>query len=245
MFFTKLFMFALCAFPLVSASKEASTSLTASEAKEKLLTSIPGLPVLSIKQSVLDEYFEVQMEGRTLYLNSTADHFIAGDLFLIKESRVVNATEESRITERKGLLARLDETEMIVFNPSSKLTKATITVFTDIDCHYCRKLHQEVPELNRLGVAVRYLAYPRAGIGSAPYNKAVSAWCAENPQEALTNAKLGQEIDAATCENPVKKHYEMGGVFGVTGTPAVLYEDGSLQAGYLPAGDMVRRLGLD
>jgi thiol:disulfide interchange protein DsbC len=245
MFFIRLFLFALYALPLASEANAASISLTEAEAKEKLLMSIPGLPVLSVKKSVLEEYFEVQIEGRTLYLNSSADYFIAGELFLINEKGLVNATKESRSLQRKGLLARLDETEMIVFNPSPKLTKATITVFTDIDCHYCRKLHQEVPKLNRLGVAVRYLAYPRAGIGSEPYNKAVSAWCADDPQEALTRAKAGKEIDSATCENPVKKHFEMGGLFGVTGTPAVLYEDGSLQAGYLPAEDMVRRLGID
>ena len=112
-----------------------------------------------------------------------------------------------------------------------ELTKATITVFTDIDCGYCRKLHQDVPELNRLGVAVRYLAFPRAGIGSDSYDKAVSVWCADDQQKALTKAKAGKDIEMKTCVNPVAEQYGLVDAFGVTGTPAIFYEDGTLQAG--------------
>ena len=134
---------------------------------------------------------------------------------------------------------------MVVFSPRPELTKATITVFTDIDCGYCRKLHQTVPELNRLGVAVRYLAYPRAGVGSASYDKAVAAWCADDPQKALTRCESRQRYRDETCANPVAEQYAMGDAFGVTGTPAVVYEDGTLQAGYLPAAEMARRLGIN
>ena len=133
---------------------------------------------------------------------------------------------------------------MLVFSPPADRVKATVTVFTDIDCGYCRKLHQEVPELNRLGIAVRYLAYPRAGLGSDSYDKAVSAWCADNPRLALTEAKLGNEIETRTCANPVAGHMNLGAQFGVNGTPAVFYEDGTLQNGYMPALDMAERLGL-
>ena len=167
-------------------------ALSVDEARQKLLTARPDLPVTEVRPSQLEGYFEVSMRGgMTLYMNETADFFFAGDLFFIQQDGLLNATEMARVDARRDLLASLDESDMVVFAPAPELTRATITVFTDIDCGFCRKLHQEVPELNRLGIAVRYLAYPRAGVGSESYDKAVSAWCADNPQLALTRAKAG------------------------------------------------------
>ena len=243
---TRFLITALLALPLAAVATDVPVPLTAAEARERLLLTRPDFPVVGVKRSVLDGYFEVLMQGgMILYMNETADYFIAGDLFFIEPAGFVNSTERSRTKQRKQLLASLNESDMVVFSPRPEPTKATITVFTDIDCGYCRKLHQEVPELNRLGVAVRYLAYPRAGIGSDSYDKAVAVWCADNPQKALTNSKAGKDIEMKTCVNPVEEHYAMGDAFGVTGTPAVVYEDGTLQAGYLPALDMARRLGIN
>ena len=243
---TRFLITALLALPLAAVATDVPAPLTAAEARERLLLTRPDFPVVGVKRSVLDGYFEVLMQGgMILYMNATADYFIAGDLFLIEPAGIVNATEKNRTEQRKQQLGSLNESDMVVFSPRPELTKATITVFTDIDCGYCRKLHQEVPELNRLGVAVRYLAYPRAGVGSASYDKAVAAWCADDPQKALTDVKAGKDIEMRTCANPVAEHYAMGDSFGVTGTPAVIYEDGSLQAGYLPAEEMARRLGIN
>ena len=220
--------------------------LSLEQAKQKLLDSRPDFPILNLKQSLIPGYFEIVVKGgTTLYMSQDANHFFAGDLYFIEPDGFENATEKARTDIRRDLLQSLDESKMVVFAPQPELTKATITVFTDIDCGYCRKLHREVPELNRLGIAVRYLAYPRAGIGSESYNKAVSAWCSDNPQIALTQAKAGKEIEKKTCANPVAAQYAMGSDFGVTGTPAVIYEDGTLQAGYLPAAELARRLGIN
>jgi thiol:disulfide interchange protein DsbC len=242
-----MLIFALLPFGIFADGHETGIQemLTPEAAKQKLLDSRPGLPVASIKPSMLEGYFEVRLAGgMTLYMNGTAEHFFAGDLFYVAPEGLVNATEKSRTDVRKKLLESLDESEMIVFAPPPERIKATVTVFTDIDCGYCRKLHLEVPELNRLGIAVRYLAYPRAGIGSPSYDKAVSAWCADNPQVALTKVKAGKEIEQLTCANPVATQYALGDEFGVSGTPAVVYENGFLQAGYLPAADMAERLGV-
>jgi thiol:disulfide interchange protein DsbC len=141
------------------------------------------------------------------------------------------------------LLEALDESEMVVFAPENP--QKTVTVFTDFDCTYCRKLHQEVPVLNELGIAVRYLAYPRAGVGSASYDKMVSAWCADDPNTALTDAKMGKAIPQKTCANPVAKQYRLGDDFGVTGTPALILEDGQLLPGYMPASALAARLGIN
>lgn len=231
--------------PLAALAEE-PTVLSLEEARAKLLLARADLPVADIKPSRLDGFYEVLLEGgMILYMDQSGSHFFAGDLFYVQPQGLVNATEVARVDERKALLASLDESSMVVFAPRPELIKATVTVFTDIDCGYCRKLHQEVPELNRYGIAVRYLAYPRAGLGSESWDKAVSAWCADNQQIALTRAKAGKEIETRNCANPIAEQYALGEAFGVTGTPAVLYEDGTLQPGYLPAAQMAERLGLN
>ncbi len=227
-------------------SETSAPPLTVEAAKERLLQARPDLPISSITQSALTGYFEVVMQGgMILYMNDQAEYFIAGDLWYVSPGRLTNATEMARVEKRKEMLATLDEKDMLVFAPAPENIKTTITVFTDIDCGYCRKLHQEVPELNRMGIAVRYLAYPRAGIGSMSYQKAVAAWCADDPLEAMTLAKAGQDIELKTCPNPVAAQLAMVDQLGLSGTPAIFYEDGTLQPGYLPAPELARRLGLN
>lgn len=182
--------------------------------------------------------------GQTLYISSDGKYLFAGDLYEILEVGLVNLTETGRSVQRKRLLDALDESEMLVFAPPKEMIKATVTVFTDIDCTYCRKLHREVPELNRLGIAVRYLAYPRAGTSSESYNKFVSAWCADNPKAALTKAKNNQPIEEKTCDNPVAAQYKLGSTMGVNSTPSLVYEDGSMDPGYMPAAKLAERLGI-
>ena len=132
---------------------------------------------------------------------------------------------------------------MIVFSPVGTL-KGTVTVFTDVDCFYCQKLHKEVPELNRLGIKVRYLAYPRAGLDSESYRKIATAWCAENPQDAITRLKARESLPENVCsQNPVAAHFQLGQQVGVTGTPALLLDDGTLVSGYMPAQQLVERMG--
>ena len=242
--FTKLSVFLLCfLFSFLAQSNE----LADIEAiQEKLKYVQPALPVKKIESTEIQGYYAVYLpDGSIIYVNANVEHFFYGELFLINGSTLVNATQRSLTEDRKRILGDLDESEVLVFSPTSGEIKATISVFTDIDCGYCRKLHREVPELNRLGVSVRYLAYPRAGIGSASYDKAVSAWCAPNPNKALTRAKAGEKIEQLTCANPVAAHFALGDQLGVSGTPAIFFEDGRLQPGYLPAKEMARRLGIN
>lgn len=176
-------------------------------------------------------------------MTEDVQYLITGDLYQVANNGLLNLTEIERNDYRKTSIAAIDESEKLVFAPERE--KASITVFTDVDCGYCRKLHKEVPELNRMGIAIRYLAYPRAGIQSSTYKKMVSVWCAENPQAALTKAKQGQEIPERNCENPVARHFLLGNEFGVTGTPALVLEDGRLISGYLPAKDLAALLGVN
>ncbi len=224
----------------------ADDELSMAAVREKLNRIRPDLPVKEVNLSDLPGFYEVTLtEGTMLFVKSDASYFIAGDLYRIEPTTFVNVSEEKRNQFRRDLLATLDESEMVVFSPPEGLKKTSITVFTDIDCGYCRKLHQEVPELNRLGIEVRYLAYPRAGLESRSYEKYVSAWCADNQQLALTRAKLGKEVQDRTCDNPVAAQYALGNQFGVSGTPAIIYEDGTLQPGYAPAAQLAIRLGIN
>ena len=204
-----------------------------------------NLPIESVADSEVPGLFSLKLsDGTTLLTDVTGTYFIHGDIYRNAMGRMVNLSEQERSDSRKALIDGLDEDQMVVFAPPPSRLKTTITVFTDIDCGYCRKLHQEVPELNRLGIAVRYLAYPRAGIDSVSYDKIVSAWCAPDQKKALTQAKAGESIEAYTCVNPVKAHFELGELVGVTGTPSIVFEDGRLLPGYLPAARLAAQLGL-
>ncbi len=223
-----------------------ASALSPDEIRLRLHKARPDIPVLSVKESSsIDGFYEVMLPGgQTLFVTVDGEHFIAGDLYRVTGSEFVNLSEEKRNVDRKALIGAVDEAEKLIFSPPGDQVKATINVFTDVDCGFCRKLHRDVPELNRMGIAVKYLAYPRAGLQSKSYEKTVSVWCADDPREALTRAKRGEEIPHRTCDNPVAEQYRLGNEIGVTGTPAIVHSDGTLQPGYLPAEEMAARLGI-
>jgi thiol:disulfide interchange protein DsbC len=221
-----------------------SVSAGEKEIRESLAKSIPQLVIDKVEKSEIDGLFRVIDErGQAIYTNSDASYFLSGELYSLTSGSLVNLTEQVRQKGRMDQIAAISPEEKIVFKPEGA-TKAKIVVFTDIDCGYCRKLHNEVPRMNELGIEVSYLAFPRAGVGSESYNKFVSAWCADDKLVALTDAKAGRSIPSKTCPNPVAAQYELGMVLGVTGTPAILLEDGSLVPGYVPADKLAEGLGI-
>lgn len=204
----------------------------------------PEIPIEAVHPSPLPGIYQLELSGGTVFYG-TADgrYLFAGDLYQLGDDDLINLAEQGRIGKRKALMAGVKVRDMVVF-PTGGETRAVINVFTDVDCGYCRKLHQEVPRLNELGVEVRYLAYPRAGIGSRAYQKIVSAWCSEDPNAAITALKAGEDIPDLTCENPVAAQYALGQEVGVSGTPAIILEDGRLLPGYMPADTLVESLGI-
>lgn len=183
--------------------------------------------------------------GPMLYTNAAGDFAIAGEMYQVLPGELVNLAEQEREVERRELLATLDTDEMIIFPATSGSTKAIITVFTDVDCGYCRRLHEEVPDLNKHGVEVRYLAFPRAGGGTPTHDKMVRAWCSKDKQKAITDLKQGKNIKGELCEdNPVMEQFELGHRFGVTGTPSLILADGTMMPGYRPWKDLLEVLGL-
>ena len=203
-----------------------------------------GLAIERIKETPVAGLYEVLLNGnRTLYMSADGNYFLVGDMYEGSSEGIVNLPELARQEKRKELMAKVDATSMISFKPASGLL-ATVSVFTDVDCTYCRKLHREMREYHKKGIEVRYLAYPRAGIGSESYKKTVSAWCSSDPQRAITTLKRGDNIPSRTCPNPVAAQYELGDRGGVTGTPSIVLSDGRMLPGYLSAEKLAEELGI-
>ena len=205
-----------------------------------------GLKVGTVKTSEIPGLYEVQfVNGPMVYATTKGDFFIVGDIFGVGPSGYVNLAEKRRDGERVEQLAALDTDDMIVFSPEGE-KRASVTVFTDVSCFYCQKLHKEVPELNKRGVEVRYLAYPRAGVGSEAYKQLASAWCADDKLATMTALKNRETVPENVCAgNPVADQYLLGQKMGVRGTPAIVTESGQMIPGYQSADDLMVTLGLN
>ncbi len=211
---------------------------------QQLKQTIPNLGIEAVTEAELPGFYLLELSnGQTLYGTKEGKHLFSGDLFSIANGQIVNYAENRRAMKRKRLMDMQPADDMVVFSPAGQ-TKTYVSVFTDVDCSYCRKLHQEMAELNALGIEVRYLAYPRGGLGTPTYAKIVSAWCAENPNDAITALKSGLNIPSKECSNPVASQYQLGQQIGVTGTPAIVTEDGRLLPGYMPAAQLAQAVGL-
>lgn len=206
----------------------------------------PSLPVQSVSETPVSGLYAVQVEnGPQLYSTADGQFFVLGDLYQVEQQRFVNIAEKDREGARAKMLNAVPVDDMIVFSPKQTPAKAVINVFTDVDCFYCQKLHREVPDLNRAGIEVRYLAYPRAGLASDSYKKIASAWCAKDKQTAMTRLKNRQAIPTNVCEgNPVKDQFMLGNQMGVNGTPALLTAEGRMMPGYMPALQLTKVLGI-
>lgn len=203
------------------------------------------LKVDKIEKTEVDGIYQVFFDGKgSVYMAASGDYFFSGDLLAIRGNQVVNVTDEKSNGPRAELISKIDPKEMIIF-PAKGKKKASVTVFTDVDCGYCRKLHQEVPAMNEKGIEIRYLAYPRAGIGSPSYQKIASAWCADDPNKALSTLKNGGDVAMNVCEdNPVADQYNAGLQAGLSGTPALVLESGQLIPGYMTADQLAQTLGI-
>jgi thiol:disulfide interchange protein DsbC len=200
---------------------------------------VPNMEPDRIQQAPIPGLYEVTYGPYILYISEDGRYVVRGDILNLRTRE--NLTEAQRRQARLDTLDKLGEESMIVFSPENK-TKHTVTVFTDVDCGYCRKFHQEVKALNEQGIEVRYLAFPRAGMQSPTAKTMISVWCADDPQEAITDAKSGKQIPAKQCANPVAEHFNTGQLLGVSGTPTMVLENGELLPGYVPAKRLLKVL---
>ncbi|WP_438970133.1 DsbC family protein [Methylophaga sp.] len=203
----------------------------ADKLKQQLEKTLPEVKIDSLREVDNTGFFEAVINGEIIYFSADGRYALQGDLVSL-ESRT-NLTEQRKVSLRKDILNSLDEEDMIIFEPEK--TEHTLTVFTDIDCVYCRKMHSEIQQYMDQGIRIRYMAYPRGGIDSESYDEAVTVWCAQDRRDAMTRAKQGEELEANTCDNPVKAEFEIGRKMGVQGTPALFMESGQMLPGYVPA----------
>lgn len=245
MLFTRFIIFSWA----VLACSSSGAQDTAKQIKSTLDKGLPPqMSVSQVEENILKDVHQVELvNGSFLYIINEGKHFISGDLYSIDDEGFTNLTEQNaRAPGRLQAVQGIRKSDMIIFPPDGE-KRAAITVFTDVDCSYCRLFHQEVPKLNNEGVEVRYLAFPRSGPESESAGKMASAWCAGNKsdrQDAISRLKRGESLPARHCKNPVADQYETGVEVGVRGTPTIIFEDGTMLPSYLPAEKLLDWLDL-
>jgi thiol:disulfide interchange protein DsbC len=214
--------------------KAADSNQDVREVLEKLF---PSESVESVKTMPMGDFFEVKLSGEVVYVSKDGRYLFQGELLdLVKKT---NLTQTARAQTRKEEFQKLDENSLISFGRKNINETGNIYVYTDIDCGYCRKFHLEVPALNDAGITVHYLAYPRAGLKSDSYDKAVNVWCAANKEKALSKAKAGEKIATRKCASPVADHFALGQSMKLAGTPALYSSDGTYLGAYAPAEQLI------
>ena len=206
--------------------------------EEKVRGLVPNAATIAVAETPIPGLLQVQINSEVIYVTEDGQYLLQGQI--INLDTRMNLTDQAKSGIRKAALTSLKPEEQITFKPEK--TDYDLLVFTDIDCGYCRKLHNQMAEYNDNGIAIHYLAFPRAGIGSASYDKFVSVWCADDQQAAMTLAKNGGEPEALSCPNPIAEQYDLGRDLGVTGTPAIVTTDGMLIPGYVPPVQLRQRL---
>lgn len=215
----------------VAPYQKALAKITAPNVK---VTAVFDTPIGDIKELMIDT-------GRgtdIVYMSTDGSYLIQGSIFDI--DRRVDITDQKKAGLRAEKLSQFGDESRINFFPEEMQYK--VTVFTDIDCGYCRKLHADMQGYNELGIGVSYLFFPRSGLKTASYDKAVSVWCAADQQKAMDQAKAGSQVPPKQCDNPVSEQYQAGLATGVTGTPALILQDGTMLPGYMPPDQLKQRL---
>ena len=221
-----------CASAEDSQLEKVRKSVTANE-------NLQGITPDMVTRSIAPGLYQIRKGSAFGYVTADGRYLIMGDMMDLVTGEEI--TEKARAATRLAQLKQFGPDQVIEFAP--KDPKHVVTVFTDIDCGYCRKLHQEMAQYNQAGIAIRYLFFPRSGPNTPSFDSAKAVWCSADRREALTQAKRGVPIKASTsCPNPVQKHYDAGEALGINATPMMVLEDGEIVRGYVPAHALAMRL---
>ena len=200
---------------------------------------IPGKHPDAIADSVIPDLFQVVYGPEVIYISRDGRYVVQGDVISVDKRE--NITEHIRSAARLKLIQGMDPNSMIVFAP--RQVKHTVTVFTDVDCVYCRAFHKQIAVYNHLGVRVRYVFFPRTGPNTESWFKAEQVWCSADRKDALTRAKLGQNLSSKVCSNnPVARDYALGEAIGLEGTPGIVASNGAMLGGYLTPDALIQAL---
>ena len=227
---------ALFFIPTVFAAEPVEPDLT------KLQQAIGDIKPDAVNSTAVPGIYEVLLGSQILYLSKDGGFVFQGEL--IDLSNQANLTADRRNGLRAKAIDAVGEDNMVIFAPDGK-SQHTVSIFTDIDCGYCRQLHRQIADYTDRGITVRYLMFPRAGVDSESYKKAVSVWCSEDRKDATTRAKAGEEIEPKSCDNPVEKQFALGSDVGVRGTPSIILESGEMVPGYVPPDRLAQLLSED
>lgn len=215
-----------------TASSSLHAEMSLDELEAKLSDKLPGINVTSVADSPVPGLYELVTDGQIYYVDESAEYLVNGSL--IRLSDRTNLTDSRLGGIHSALIEKVGEENMLIYEPE-EASDRSITVFTDISCGYCRKLHAELDTLLEEGVRVRYLMFPRAGLGSQGHKDLESVWCADDPQAAMTNAKAGGQIEPKTCDNPIEQHVALAEQVGLRGTPLIYTDSGEKIPGYREA----------
>ena len=220
-------------------------SISASEdnIRESLKNILPdGAIIESIEATPIEDMYAVYYgDLQPIYVTKDGSFFIYGDIYKINSNSISNITDESIAERRKIILKDIPANELISFK--SKNEQFSVIVFTDVDCGYCRKLHNQINEYNKLGISINYAAYPRSGLGTSAFTKMVGAWCSDDPKGSISKLKNNKNLDLSFCDSqPVSKQYVIGQKLGVNGTPAIFSMDGDMFPGYIKPKELLLRL---
>lgn len=223
---------------LLAASLTAAADEDFSAVEGQIRALAPQAKSIAISETPIDNLLMVQIDGDIVYATADGKYLVQGRV--IDMATREDLTEGAKAEVRRDLLASVDASQQITFAPEKPAYD--LMVFTDIDCGYCRKLHAQMEEYNAQGIAIHYMAFPRAGVGSVSFEKAVSVWCADDQRDALTQAKLGADPVPAKCDDPIAEQYQLGIDLGVSGTPSLLTAEGQMIPGYVPPEQLRERL---
>jgi len=220
-------------------AKPAAPVVIPADVRARVVAKLPGAQPSDVAASPIPGIYEVTMGGLIAYVSSDGKYLLSGNVYDLDTQ--VNLTASRRNSARAKALAAASESNMVVFGPAN--AKMTVTVFTDIDCGFCRKFHNQIAEVNKAGVRVRYMFFPRTGPGTESWTKAEQVWCATDRREALTRAKKGETVKGKACgDAAIKSQYEMGSDLGVEGTPEIFTQNGDYIGGYLTPAELVQAI---
>ena len=247
-FFTSAALVVAAAVPAHAQDKAAKTGTAKAAApvavpadvRARVVAKLPGAKPDDVNPSPIPGLYEVTMGGVIVYVSSDGKHLLSGNVYDLDTQ--VNLTAARRNAARAKALAAVKDDQMIVFGPAN--AKMTVTIFTDIDCGYCRRFHSQIAEINKAGVRVRYMMFPRTGPGTESWRKAESVWCAKDRRDALTRAKKGEELKTKSCAEAesIKTQWAFGEDMGVEGTPAIFTQTGDYVGGFMTPDQLVQTI---
>ena len=212
----------------------ASATAMASDAEIKSKLQALGAKNIEVKDSPVKGLKTAVTDQGILYVSENGQYVLQGKMYELTNKGPVDVAGKLLADKVNAL-----KNEMIIY--PAKNEKYVVTVFMDITCHYCHILHQQLKEYNDLGITVRYLAFPRAGMNETA-RQMEAIWTSKDPVFALNEAEKGNLPKELKAPNIVKRHYDLGVQLGVQGTPSIVTSTGELIGGYLKPKDLLAAL---